>query len=69
MLLIEYACLISVKFIKNAKLKFVCTYVSLLQLNWTPLHVAVQNGHVLAVETLIRLGANVDTINNVSYLI
>ena len=66
MLLIKYACLISMKLIKKAKLKL---YVSLLQLNWTPLHVAVQNGHVVVVETLIKLGANVNTINNVSCLI
>ena len=39
----------------------------LLQSGFTPLNYAAQNGHVLLVEKLIRLGAKVDGINKVSY--
>ena len=39
----------------------------LLQSGFTPLNYAAQNGHVLLVEKLIRLGAKVDGVNKVSY--
>ena len=39
----------------------------LLQIGYTPLHLAVQNGHVKVVKTLIKLGANVNAPNMVSW--
>lgn len=46
-----------------------CTVIRryLLQNKWTPLHFAVQNDDTPVVETLIRLGADVNAVTNVSY--
>jgi len=35
---------------------------------YTPLHVAAHNGHVQAVETLLKLGADVDAITQVHWM-
>ena len=42
--------------------KFVCT----VQNQWTPLHLAAQNGHVEVVETLIKSGADISVVEKVS---
>ena len=39
----------------------------LLQSEWTPLHTAVKQGHISVVETLIKLGADVNAGAIVSY--
>ena len=41
----------------------------LIQSGFTPLHYAAQKGHVLLVDTLIRLGAKPDSVNKVNYII
>ena len=42
-------------------------YIILIQSGFTPLHYAAQKGHVLLVDTLIRLGAKPDGVNKVNY--
>ena len=39
--------------------------IGLMQNHWTPLHIAAQNGHSMVVETLVRLGANVNALDKV----
>jgi len=43
-----------------------CIYI--LQGRWSPLHVAVKNGHAAVVEVLIKFGANADAAVMVSYV-
>ena len=36
---------------------------------WTPLHLAASSGHIQVVETLIRLGADINVVQKVSLYI
>lgn len=38
-----------------------------VQDKWTPLHIAVHNGHGLVAESLIKYGADVNVVEVVSY--
>ena len=40
--------------------------IGLIQNDWTPLHIAAQTGQSTIVETLIRLGANVNHLDKVN---
>ena len=40
-----------------------------LQNKWTPLHLAVQNGHISVVEILIRLKADVNAVEKVNIIL
>ena len=37
-----------------------------MQDEWTPLHLAAQNGHVEVVDTLIKSGADISVVEKVS---
>ena len=39
----------------------------IIQYQWTPLHLAAQDGHYSTVERLIKCGANVNAVQAVSY--